>query len=117
MSRQNSFDYMYKLLIVGDTGVGKTNILLNLVDGQFDGSHLATIGVDFKVKTLVLDGKRVKLRIWDTAGQERFRTITAAYYRGADGIVLVYDVTNENSFHNIQRWLAEVDVNCEKYGV
>lgn len=87
-----------KLLLIGDSGVGKSCCLLRFSEDSFTPSFITTIGIDFKIRTIDLDGKRVKLQIWDTAGQERFRTITTAYYRGAMGILLVYDVTDEKSF-------------------
>ena len=87
-----------KLLLIGDSGVGKSCCLLRFSEDSFTPSFITTIGIDFKIRTIDLDGKRVKLQIWDTAGQERFRTITTAYYRGAMGILLVYDVTDERSF-------------------
>ena len=114
---RTSCDYFFKLVIIGDSGVGKSNILLSLVEERFMEVHINTIGVDFKIKTFELDGKSVKLQIWDTAGQERFRTITSNYYRGADGIILVYDVTNETSFHNIQRWMQDINVHGHLEGV
>lgn len=87
-----------KLLLIGDSGVGKSCCLLQFSENSFTPSFITTIGIDFKIRTIDLDGKRVKLQIWDTAGQERFRTITTAYYRGAMGILLVYDVTDKRSF-------------------
>ncbi len=89
-----------KLLLIGDSGVGKSCCLLRFSEDSFTPSFITTIGIDFKIRTIELDGKRVKLQIWDTAGQERFRTITTAYYRGAMGILLVYDVTDERSFNS-----------------
>ncbi|WMV56425.1 hypothetical protein MTR67_049810 [Solanum verrucosum] len=94
------YDYLIKLLLIGDSGVGKSCLLLRFSDGSFTTSFITTIGIDFKIRTIELDGKRIKLQIWDTAGQERFRTITTAYYRGAMGILLVYDVTDESSFNS-----------------
>ena len=90
-----------KLLLIGDSGVGKSCCLLRFSEDSFTPSFITTIGIDFKIRTIDLDGKRVKLQIWDTAGQERFRTITTAYYRGAMGILLVYDVTDERSFSSM----------------
>jgi Ras-related protein Rab-8A len=90
-----------KLLLIGDSGVGKSCCLLRFSEDSFTPSFITTIGIDFKIRTIELDGKRVKLQIWDTAGQERFRTITTAYYRGAMGILLVYDVTDERSFNSM----------------
>lgn len=93
-----SLQKQIKLLLIGDSGVGKSCCLLRFSEDSFTPSFITTIGIDFKIRTIELDGKRVKLQIWDTAGQERFRTITTAYYRGAMGILLVYDVTDERSF-------------------
>ncbi|KAJ1903918.1 GTP-binding protein, partial [Tieghemiomyces parasiticus] len=84
-------------------------LLLRFSDDSFTPSFITTIGIDFKIRTIELDGKRIKLQIWDTAGQERFRTITTAYYRGAMGILLVYDVTDERSFNNIHNWIRNVE--------
>ena len=103
------YDYLFKLLVIGDSGVGKSCLLLRYVDDTYVDSYLSTIGVDFKISTIELDGKVVKLQIWDTAGQERFRTITSSYYRGAHGIIIVYDVTDSNSFNNISHWLETID--------
>lgn len=109
------YDYLIKLVIIGNSSVGKSSVLLRFSDDQFSESYLTTIGVDFRFKTLNIDGRKVKLQIWDTAGQERFRTITNAYYKGADGIVLVYDITNSASFEDIERfWLNEVESYAEK---
>ncbi|XP_022666255.1 ras-related protein Rab-35-like [Varroa jacobsoni] len=107
------YDHLFKLLIIGDSGVGKSSLLLRFADNTFSGNYITTIGVDFKIRTLEIDGERVKLQIWDTAGQERFRTITSTYYRGTHGVVVVYDVTNGESFANVKRWLHEIDQNCD----
>jgi len=103
------YDYLVKLLLIGDSGVGKSCLLLRFSDDSFTTSFITTIGIDFKIRTIELDGKRIKLQIWDTAGQERFRTITTAYYRGAMGILLVYDVTDESSFNNIRNWMRNIE--------
>ncbi|KAK3730105.1 hypothetical protein QZH41_013744, partial [Actinostola sp. cb2023] len=103
------FDLFFKLLLIGDSGVGKTCIIFRFSDNTFNPTFISTIGIDFKIKTLEIDGKKIKLQIWDTAGQERFHTITTAYYRGAMGIILVYDVTNEKSFTNISKWLKKIE--------
>lgn len=109
------YDYLFKLVIIGNSGVGKSSVLLRFADDQFNESYLTTIGVDFRFKTLPIDGKNVKLQIWDTAGQERFRTITNAYYKGADGIVITYDTTSEQSFEDVNGyWLNEVESYAEK---
>jgi len=104
-----SYDYLIKLLLIGDSGVGKSCLLLRFCEDSFTPSFITTIGIDFKIRTVEIDGKKIKLQIWDTAGQERFRTITTAYYRGAMGILLVYDVTDEKSFMSIRNWIANVD--------
>lgn len=107
------YDHLFKLLIIGDSGVGKSSLLLRFADNTFTGNYITTIGVDFKIRTVEIDGERVKLQIWDTAGQERFRTITSTYYRGTHGVIVVYDVTSGESFANVKRWLHEIEQNCE----
>ncbi|ODV93059.1 hypothetical protein PACTADRAFT_52181 [Pachysolen tannophilus NRRL Y-2460] len=104
-----SYDMIMKLLLVGDSGVGKSCLLLRFVEDKFNPSFITTIGIDFKIRTIEINGKKIKLQVWDTAGQERFRTITTAYYRGAMGIILVYDVTDERSFHSIKNWYQTVN--------
>ncbi|KAI0479295.1 P-loop containing nucleoside triphosphate hydrolase protein [Xylariaceae sp. FL0804] len=106
---RDRYDYLFKLLLIGDSGVGKSCLLLRFADDTYTESYISTIGVDFKIRTIELDGKTVKLQIWDTAGQERFRTITSSYYRGAHGICVVYDVTDMDSFNNVKQWLQEID--------
>merc|ERR1712054_103907 len=101
--------YVFKLVLIGDSGVGKSCLLLRFADDTYTESHISTIGVDFKIRTWELDGKTIKLQIWDTAGQERFRTITSSYYRGAHGIIVVYDTTDNETFEHVKTWLHEID--------
>ncbi|XP_023238813.1 ras-related protein Rab-3C-like [Centruroides sculpturatus] len=103
-----NFDYMFKILIIGNSSVGKTSFLFRYADDSFTSAFVSTVGIDFKVKTIFKQDKKVKLQIWDTAGQERYRTITTAYYRGAVGFILMYDVTNEESFNSVQDWVTQI---------
>nr|XP_006631687.1 PREDICTED: ras-related protein Rab-3D [Lepisosteus oculatus] len=103
-----NFDYMFKLLIIGNSSVGKTSFLFRYADDSFTSAFVSTVGIDFKVKTVYRNDKRVKLQIWDTAGQERYRTITTAYYRGAMGFLLMYDITNQDSFNAVQDWATQI---------
>lgn len=107
-SRMMQYDYLVKTLLIGDSGVGKSSLLIKFTDDKFSPNLSQTIGMDFKVKMLDIGGKRIKLQIWDTAGQERYHTITQQYYRNAMGIILVYDATSEESFANIRRWAAQI---------
>ena len=101
-------------MVIGNSGVGKSCLLIRFTDDTWSDSYVTTIGVDFKIKTLDVDGKSVKLQIWDTAGQERFRNIISSYYRGAQGIMLVYDITDLESFQNLNSWLIEIEKNASK---
>lgn len=105
----SEYDYLFKILIIGDSNVGKSSLLIRFVEDKFSESYISTIGVDFKINTIEIDDKKIKLQIWDTAGQERFRTITTSYYRGAHGIIIMYDITNYESFENIKQWLFEIN--------
>jgi len=100
----------FKLLVVGDAGVGKTCLITRFVDDVFSSTCKSTIGVDFKATTIEMDGKGVQLQVWDTAGQERFRALTTSYYRGAHGVILVYDVTDQGSFDHLATWIKDVDL-------
>ena len=104
----------FKILTIGESGVGKTCVLRRFVENKFLKNHLATIGIDFKTKTLNINNQEIKLKIWDTAGQERFRNITTQYYKGADGIVLVYDVTDESSYEKIRDWMEQILSNTQQ---
>ena len=111
------YNHLVKLLLIGDSAVGKSCLLLRYSDDQFSSSFITTIGIDFKIKSVEVDGKKIKLQIWDTAGQERFRTITQAYYRGAMGILLVYDVSNEQSFLNVKQWMRQNEQHASEKAV
>jgi Ras-related protein Rab-18 len=113
-SPSDALDHVFKILMIGDAGVGKSSILQQFTDGYFSENLQSTIGVDFKVKAMTVMGpdekpKRIKVTIWDTAGQERFRTLTSSYYRGAQGIILVYDVARKDTFDSLNMWLQEVE--------
>jgi len=112
MADGKQYDAVLKLLIIGDSGVGKSSLLLQYAESQFSETYINTIGVDFKLKTVKIGDKVVKMQIWDTAGQERYRTITSTYYRGTQGIMLVYDITNKSTFDSIKRWLTEIEENA-----
>uniref|UniRef100_A0A6I8SN61 Ras-related protein Rab-15 n=1 Tax=Xenopus tropicalis TaxID=8364 RepID=A0A6I8SN61_XENTR len=110
------YDVLFRLLLIGDSGVGKTCLLCRFTDNEFHPSHISTIGVDFKMKTIEVDGIKVRIQIWDTAGQERYQTITKQYYRRAQGIFLVYDITSERSYQHIMKWASDVD-ECPPCGI
>lgn len=106
------FDFLFKLILIGDSNVGKTCVVQSFKSGTFSARQQNTIGVDFTVRTLDIEGKRVKMQVWDTAGQERFRTITQSYYRSAHGAMIAYDITRQDTFNSISHWVREV----EQYG-
>ena len=102
-------EILYKILLLGDSSVGKTCFLMRYTDNTFQEIHMSTIGLDYKLKNVQLDdGKLVKIQIWDTAGQDRFRSITKNYYKGAHGIILIYDITNKKSFENVRTWINQI---------
>ena len=105
---QKEYDYIFKILLIGNSAVGKSSLLMRFADDIFTDNFLPTIGVDFKIRTIESSGSIVKLQMWDTAGQEKFKTITSAYYKGAHGIILTYDITDKKSFYDLQNWLSEV---------
>ncbi|KAG8012498.1 Ras-related protein Rab-19 [Nibea albiflora] len=109
---EDSFDFLFKIILVGDSDVGKTCVVQSFKSGIFMEKQQNTIGVDFTVRTLDIDGKRVKMQVWDTAGQERFRTITQSYYRSAHGAMVAYDITRRGTFESVPIWIREV----EQYG-
>mmetsp|Transcript_1954 Transcript_1954/g.3627 ORF Transcript_1954/g.3627 Transcript_1954/m.3627 type:complete len:224 (+) Transcript_1954:375-1046(+) len=118
MALQNAvkrdYDYLFKLVLVGDSGVGKTCLLSQYRRGEFNYDTKHTIGVEFATKELQVQGKTIKCQIWDTAGQERYRAITKAYYRGAVAALLVYDITDRETFTNLKRWLSEVQSHADR---
>ena len=110
--KHEAYDCMAKVIIIGDSGVGKTNFITRFCEGSFKESYVATIGVDFKIKSVSIEDKKYKLQIWDTAGQERFKNITQAYYKGSAGIVLTFSITDRNSFQNIEKWMNQIENNA-----
>ncbi|KTW30049.1 uncharacterized protein T551_01993 [Pneumocystis jirovecii RU7] len=104
----DEYDYLFKVVLIGDSGVGKSNLLSRFTRNEFNLESKSTIGVEFATRSIQVDGKTIKAQIWDTAGQERYRAITSAYYRGAVGALLVYDISKQTTFENIQRWLKEL---------
>ena len=108
------YEFIFKVLLLGNSNVGKSSLFLRFVDDIWNDTFVPTIGVDFKIKTFNIDEKKIKMQIWDTAGQERFKNIIASYYRGAHGILLIYDVTDKDSFKNLSNWLIEIEKNASK---
>jgi Ras-related protein Rab-8A len=110
MSRQQEqpYDIHIKILMLGDSGVGKTSLLLRYAQDEFSPTFISTIGIDFKVRNIIVDDLRAKLQIWDTAGQERFRAITTSYFKGSHAVLLLYDVTDRDSFTNIHKWARQI---------
>eukprot|EP00347_Sterkiella_histriomuscorum_P000689 403374881 len=106
---KRDYDYLFKLVLIGDTCVGKSSLLVRFADDCFSENYITTIGVDFRFRTLQINKSTIKLQIWDTAGQERYRTITNAYYKGADGIIIVFDICSKESFLNVASWMKEVE--------
>jgi len=109
----NEYDYLFKVVLIGDSGVGKSNLLSRFTRNEFSLDSKSTIGVEFATKSIVAEGKTIKAQIWDTAGQERYRAITSAYYRGAVGALLVYDISKHATFENVERWLKELRDHAE----
>ena len=108
------YEFIFKVLLLGNSNVGKSSLFLRFVDDIWSDTFVPTIGVDFKIKTFDIDEKKIKMQIWDTAGQERFKNIIASYYRGAHGILLIYDVTDKDSFKNLSNWIIEIEKNSSK---
>ena len=111
-NRNQSYDCLIKLLVIGNSGVGKTNMLLKYCENNFMTSHLTTIGIDFKTKSILIGKDRIRLQIWDTAGQEKFKTITQTYYRGAMGIILTYAINERDSFDDIENWVKQIKLHA-----
>lgn len=109
---KTTYDVLYRLVLIGDSGVGKTAILLRYSDNVFNSSFISTIGIDFRIKTIEVEGKRIKLQIWDTAGQEQFLSVASSYYRNAHGIMLVYDISSAESFIHISKWVNNISTNA-----
>ncbi|KAG0140962.1 hypothetical protein CROQUDRAFT_68818 [Cronartium quercuum f. sp. fusiforme G11] len=108
MGDATSYDFLFKVVLIGDSGVGKSNLLSRFTRNEFNMESKSTIGVEFATRSIVVDSKTIKAQIWDTAGQERYRAITSAYYRGAVGALLVYDISKLQSYTHVQRWLKEL---------
>ena len=111
---EEEYDFIFKVLLLGNSDVGKSSLILRYVDQVWSDTFVPTIGVDFKVKTLELENKQIKMQIWDTAGQERFRNVISSYFRGSHGIFLIYDITNRDSFKNLENWLIEIEKNASQ---
>uniref|UniRef100_A0A3Q0TBC3 small monomeric GTPase n=1 Tax=Amphilophus citrinellus TaxID=61819 RepID=A0A3Q0TBC3_AMPCI len=107
-ARDDEYDYLFKVVLIGDSGVGKSNLLSRFTRNEFNLESKSTIGVEFATRSIQVDGKTIKAQIWDTAGQERYRAITSAYYRGAVGALLVYDIAKHLTYENVDRWLKEL---------
>eukprot|EP00923_Selenidium_pygospionis_P057885 GHVN01101450.1.p1 GENE.GHVN01101450.1~~GHVN01101450.1.p1 ORF type:complete len:171 (+),score=13.68 GHVN01101450.1:158-670(+) len=114
MAADDYYDYLYKIVLIGDSGVGKSNLLSRFTRDEFNLESKPTIGVEFATKSVQAEGKIIKAQIWDTAGQERYRAITSAYYRGAVGALLVYDIAKKTSFEHVERWLKELREHAEE---
>ena len=108
------YDLLFKLILIGDSCVGKSNILLKYLKNQFNENSKTTVDVEFDTKNIIINNKRIKIQIWDTAGQERYRSITSAYYKGAKGALIVYDITRKNTFCNIDKWITDLKLNGDK---
>ncbi|XGW29328.1 hypothetical protein V3C99_008833 [Haemonchus contortus] len=113
----DGYDYLYKIILIGDSGVGKSNLLSRFARNMFNIESKTTIGVEFSTKTVMIDNKRIMAQIWDTAGQERFKTVTSAYYRGAQGALIVYDITKPSSFDSCLQWLNDLREQSERVSV
>ena len=111
---KEKYDLLFKLILIGDSSVGKSNILSKYLKNEFDENSRATVGVEFGTKNILINGKKIKIQIWDTAGEERYRSITSAYYKGAKGAFIVYDITRKQTFDDIDKWRNELVNSCNK---
>ena len=111
---KESYDLLFKLILINDSFVAKSNILLKYLKNEFDPNSRATVGVEFGTKNIIINNKKIKIQIWDTAGQERYRSITSAYYKGAKGALIVYDITRKCTFDNIDKWISDLKLNGDK---
>jgi len=111
----DQYDYIYKIVLIGDSGVGKSNILSKYLTDTFTFDSKATVGVEFGSKNLELDGNKIKMQIWDTAGQERYKSITNAYYKGAKGALLVFDLTKKQTFDSVDKWISDLKTNGDEH--
>ena len=111
---KDSYDLLFKLILIGDSSVGKSNILLKYLKNEFEPNSQATVGVEFGTKNILINDKRIKIQIWDTAGEERYRSITSAYYKGAKGAFIVYDITRKETFDSVDRWANDLKTECDK---
>ena len=108
------YDYLFKLILVGDSYVGKTNILSKYIKNEFNQNTKSTVGVEFGTKILKIEDKIIKAQVWDTAGQERYKSITSTYYKGAKGAFIVYDITNRETFESVDKWIQDLNMNSDK---
>ena len=111
---EDDYDMIFKIILIGDSSVGKTNIMNKYLKNQFKEDSRATVGVEFGSKQFVIDNRKIKAQIWDTAGQERYRAVTSAYYKGAKGAFIVYDVTRKETFDSVNRWISDILTTCDK---
>ena len=115
--KEDEYDYLFKVVLIGDSGVGKSNLLSRFTRNEFNLESKSTIGVEFATRSIQVDNKTIKAQIWDTAGQERYRAITSAYYRGAVGALLVYDIAKHLTYENVERWLKELRDHAGKFTI
>ena len=114
MTTEDDYDYIIKIVLIGDSGVGKTNILSRYISNKFNLNSTSTVGVEFQSKIVKINDKKIKIQIWDTSGQERYKSITSSYYKGAKGAFVVYDITQESTFKNADTWIGEIKANSSE---